>query len=78
MPNQLLNKKMTENVFQISLIAAIYFLLFAHPIVFNLVDKVFEMVGIQMGDTLLTIVSHRVSTIFRKLRTAKLMIQWIV
>ena len=26
MPNQLLNKKMTENVFQISLIAAIYFL----------------------------------------------------
>tara|TARA_B100000989_G_C19504270_1_gene455723 strand:+ start:899 stop:1126 length:228 start_codon:yes stop_codon:yes gene_type:complete len=64
MPNQLLNKKMTENVFQISLIAAIYFLLFAHPIVFNLVDKVFEMVGVQMGDTMLTIVHSVVFALF--------------
>ena len=64
MPNQLLNKKMTENIFQISLIAAIYFLLFAHPIVFNLVDKAFEMVGVQMGDNLLTIVHSVVFAIF--------------
>jgi len=64
MPNQLLNKKMTENVFQISLIAAIYFLLFAHPIVFNLVDKVFELVGVQMGDTMLTIVHSVVFALF--------------
>ena len=64
MPNQLLNKKMTENIFQISLIASIYFLLFAHPIVFNLVDKAFEMVGVQMGDTMLTIVHSVVFAIF--------------
>ena len=64
MPNQFLNKKMTENVFQISLIAAIYFLLFAHPIVFNLVDKVFEMVGVQIGDTMLTIVHSAVFAVF--------------
>jgi hypothetical protein len=64
MPNQFLNKKMTENIFQISLIAAIYFLLFAHPIVFNLVDKLFEIVGVQMGDTLLTIVHSVVFAIF--------------
>ena len=64
MPNQLLNKKMTENVFQISLIAAIYFLLFAHPIVFNLVDKAFEMVGVHVGDTLLTIIHSVVFSLF--------------
>ena len=64
MPNQLLNKKMTENIFQISLIASIYFLLFAHPIVFNLVDKAFEMVGVQMGDTMLTIIHSVVFAIF--------------
>ena len=64
MPNQLLNKKMTENIFQISLIAAIYFLLFAHPIVFNLVDKAFEMVGVHVGDTLLTIIHSVVFSLF--------------
>lgn len=64
MPNQLLNKKMTENIFQISLIASIYFLLFAHPIVFNLVDKAFEMVGVHVGDTLLTIIHSVVFALF--------------
>ena len=64
MPNQLLNKKMTENIFQISLIAAIYFLLFAHPIVFNLVDKVFETVGVDLGDTTLTIIHSIIFAIF--------------
>ena len=64
MPNQLLNKKLTENAFQIALIAAIYFLLFAHPIVFNLVDKVFEMVGVQLGDTMLTIIHSVVFALF--------------
>ena len=63
MPNQLLNKKMIENIFQIS-IAKYLLLLFAHPIVFNLVDKAFEMVGVQMGDTLLTIVHSVVFAIF--------------
>ena len=64
MPNQLLNKKMTENIFQISLIAAIYFLLFAHPIVFNLVDKAFEMAGLTLGDTMLTIIHSMIFAIF--------------
>ncbi len=64
MPNQLLNKKLTENTFQIALIAAIYFLLFAHPIVFNLVDKVFEMLGVQLGDTMLTIIHSVVFALF--------------
>ena len=64
MPNQLLNKKLSENTFQISLIAIIYFLLFAHPVVFNLVDKAFEMVGVQLGDTMLTIVHSVIFAIF--------------
>ena len=64
MPNHLLNKKMAENAFQISLIAAIYFLLFAHPIVFNLVDKAFELTGIQLGDTVLTIIHSLIFAIF--------------
>ena len=64
MPNQLLNKKITENIFQISLIAAIYFLLFAHPIVFNLVDKAFEMAGLTLGDTMLTIIHSMIFAIF--------------
>lgn len=56
--------QLSENIFQISLIAAIYFLLFAHPIVFNLVDKLFEMSGVQVGDTVLTIVHSAVFAIF--------------
>lgn len=64
MPKSILSSQLTENAFQISLIAAIYFLLFAHPIVFNLVDKLFEMLGIQMGDTMLTIVHSLVFALF--------------
>ena len=64
MPKQLLNRKLTEFTFQITLIAAIYFLLFAHPIVFNLVDKGFEMTGLHLGDTMLTIVHSIVFAIF--------------
>ena len=64
MPKSILSSQLTENVFQISLIASIYFLLFAHPIVFNLVDKVFEMLGVQMGDTMLTIVHSIVFALF--------------
>ena len=64
MPKSILSSQLTENAFQISLIASIYFLLFAHPIVFNLVDKVFEMLGVQMGDTMLTIVHSFVFALF--------------
>ena len=64
MPKSILSSQLTENAFQISLIASIYFLLFAHPIVFNLVDKVFEMLGVQMGDTMLTIVHSIVFALF--------------
>ena len=53
-----------EKVFQIVVIGAIYFLLFAHPVVFNIVDKVFEMVGLTLGDTVLTIVHSLVFAIF--------------
>jgi len=41
--------------FQIALVGAILFLDFAHPVLINLVDKLFSMVGIQRGDTLLVI-----------------------
>ena len=45
-----------EKAFQIALVGAILFLVIAHPILFNLVDRFFSMVGIQLGDTLLTVV----------------------
>ena len=64
MAKQLFDRKLTEFTFQITLIAAIYFLLFAHPIVFNLVDKAFEMVGVHLGDTMLTIVHSIVFAVF--------------
>ena len=64
MAKQLFDRKLTEFTFQITLIAAIYFLLFAHPIVFNLVDKGFEMVGVNLGDTMLTIVHSIVFAVF--------------
>jgi len=44
-----------EKAFQIALVGAILFLVFAHPVLINLVDKLFSMVGIQLGDTLLVI-----------------------
>ena len=59
-----LNKVLNEKVFQIVVIAAIYFLLFAHPVVFNIVDKGFEMVGLNIGDTALTVVHSLVFAIF--------------
>jgi len=46
---------LTENAFQIALVGAILFLVIAHPILFNLVDSLFSAVGIQLNDTLLTI-----------------------
>ena len=58
------NKILNEKVFQIVIIAAIYFLLFAHPVVFNLVDKGFELVGLNLGDTSLTVVHSLVFSIF--------------
>ena len=64
MAKQLFDRKLTEFTFQITLIAAIYFLLFAHPIVFNLVDKGFEVVGVHLGDTMLTIVHSIVFAVF--------------
>jgi len=45
-----------ERTFQIAIVGAILFLIIAHPILFNLVDKLFSMVGIELNDTLLTIV----------------------
>ena len=45
-----------EKAFQIALVGAILFLVIAHPVLYNLVDRVFSMVGIQLGDTLLTVV----------------------
>ena len=59
MPSKSLNtfdRQITENAFQISLIAGILFLLIGHPILFNLVDSVFEKLGISLGDTMLTVV----------------------
>ena len=53
-----------ELIFQIVVIAAIYFLLFAHPVVFNIVDKGFEIVGLNLGDTSLTVVHSLVFAIF--------------
>ena len=50
------NKLFHEKAFQIALVGAILFLVIAHPVLFNLVDRVFSMVGIQLGDTLLTVV----------------------
>ena len=45
-----------QRTFQIAIVGAILFLIIAHPILFNLVDKLFSMVGIELNDTLLTIV----------------------
>jgi len=45
-----------QKTFQIAIVGAILFLVFAHPILFNLVDKLFSKVGIELNDTILTII----------------------
>jgi len=53
---ELTKKLFHEKAFQIAIVGAILFLVIAHPILFNLVDRLFAFVGIQLGDTLLTVV----------------------
>ena len=50
------NKLFHERSFQIALVGAILFLVIAHPTLYNLVDRGFSFVGIQLGDTLITVV----------------------
>jgi len=50
-----LNTLFHEKSFQIALVGAILFLFIAHPILFNLVDRLFSMVGIELNDTLLVV-----------------------
>ena len=52
---ELTNKLFTERSFQIALVGPILFLVAAHPILFNLVDRLFGMIGGQLGDTLLVV-----------------------
>ena len=52
-----------EKAFQIALVGAILFLVIAHPVLYNLVDRAFSMVGIQLGDTLLTVVHSLVNAV---------------
>ena len=60
---ELTNKLFAERAFQIALVGAILFLVIAHPILFNLVDRLFSFVGIQLGDTLLVVVHSLVYAI---------------
>ena len=60
---ELTNKLFAERAFQIALVGAILFLVVAHPILFNLVDRLFGMLGIQLGDTLLVVVHSLVYAI---------------
>tara|TARA_A100001015_G_C14689595_1_gene593923 strand:- start:252 stop:497 length:246 start_codon:yes stop_codon:yes gene_type:complete len=53
---ELTNKLFAEKAFQIALVGAILFLVVAHPILMNFVDRLFSFAGIQLGDTLLTVV----------------------
>ena len=53
---ELSSKLFHERSFQIALIGAIIFLVLAHPILYNLVDRLFSFVGIQLSDTLLVVV----------------------
>ena len=50
------NNVLVENAFQISAVGALLFLIIAHPILFNFVDSIFSKLGIQLNDTLLTLV----------------------
>lgn len=60
---ELTNKLFAERAFQIALVGAILFLVVAHPILFNLVDRLFGMIGVQLGDTLLVVVHSLVFAI---------------
>lgn len=63
MPNksvELTNRLFSERTFQIALVGAILFLVVAHPILFNLVDRLFGFVGIQLSDTLLVVIHSAV------------------
>ena len=60
---ELTKKLFHEKSFQIALVGAIIFLVVAHPILFNLVDRGFAMAGIKLGDTLLTVVHSLVYAI---------------
>ena len=53
---ELTDKLFKERTFQIALVGAILFLVIAHPTLYGLVDRLFSMVGIQLGDTLLAVV----------------------
>lgn len=57
---EMTNKLFAEKSFQIALVGAILFLVVAHPVLFNLVDRLFSFVGIQLGETLLTVVHSMV------------------
>ena len=57
------NKLFSERAFQIALVGAILFLVVAHPILFDLVERAFNFVGIDLGPTLLTIVHSLVYAI---------------
>ena len=52
-----------ERTFQIAIVGAILFLIFAHPILFNLVDTLFTSIGIELNDTLLTIIHSLIFSI---------------
>jgi len=52
---QYLNSLFNDKAFQIALVGAILFLLIAHPILINLVDRLFSVVGIELNETLLII-----------------------
>jgi len=57
------DRQITENAFQIAIIAGILFLLLGHPMLYNFVDSLFEKMGITLGDTMLTIIHSLVFTI---------------
>tara|TARA_B100000787_G_C16026524_1_gene220800 strand:- start:46 stop:285 length:240 start_codon:yes stop_codon:yes gene_type:complete len=59
----LTKKLFHEKSFQIALVGAVLFLLIAHPILINLVDKGFTLIGIQLNDTLLIVIHSLVYAI---------------
>jgi len=61
--NLKVNNALEEKVLQIVILAAIYFLILSHPVVFDYVDKVLKSVGLKLGDTGLTVVHSVVFTI---------------
>ena len=63
MPKTSFDKELTENTFQIALIGGVLFLLFSHPFLFHLVDRVFEFVGVDLGPTIQTMLHSVIFTI---------------